>query len=72
MERFFASAKPDPLKVIVPKKEKIIIKDLTKPTHTIKPITDKPEPTNKSINTMPDPKKDRAGYAKWARENGTI
>lgn len=68
VEKFMASEKPDPLTLIIPK-NKSEIKDYTKQVKQVKPITDKPDPTNKTINTMPDPKKDRAAYSKWLREN---
>jgi len=61
-------------------KKEIVIKDLNEHTNKIEPPkisgsqksnftlnTIPQEP--KSKNPMPDPKKDRAGYAKWLREN---
>ena len=68
VERFMNSKKPDPLTVEIPKK-KIVLHDLTKPNKIVKPITDKPDNTNRTISTMPDPKKDRLAYSKWLREN---
>lgn len=59
-----------------PKEKVIILTDLNKPTNEIK-SPENPK-TNFVINTtkkekqlppMPDPKKDRAGYEKWRREN---
>lgn len=38
----------------LPLKKTIKIKDLTKPTNVVKPVTDKPASTNININTHPD------------------
>lgn len=57
-----------------PKEKKAVIVDLNKPTNEIKP-PEKPQTsftidtTKKVKGDMPDPKKDRAAYARWCREN---
>lgn len=51
------------------------VTNLNKGTQNVKNLTEKPETTNYTIGTteskdkMPDPKKDRAGWAKWMREH---